>query len=696
MKRLYKFLVLTAFSICPFRGVCQDNVTENSIILNEEIQIEINGTKYDHVVFLFTCDRTYKILNEKGISECSQITLPESFDPANILHYPKSRNYGNYLSNVHFGYFNASIVSEGDVVKNAQVDEVIMPVKSVIPELNRFGTYDEAVYRIKNLKVGDELNVKYSYTVHYNKNFFRLSSFRLFFNSDRNKLNYKFILKIPKDLETEIYFRNYADPDSIVAIGTHQFYYWDKKNLAGCFDEPGSRPYKSLPHVIFTIMPSQISYMLPYSFEIRYVPFYAIFAFTREKNHLSIAQSIHLGVKLKQYQLIDKFIKEQISDIQNDTLGYFQLMKIHHTIAEQFRFSNDTDYFNRREILEPKLGDNISAMVLRDIFRYDTYVATIMKLGLPYFTTYVADIRSAELNNEYFRPMYDSDYLFSVVIKNNTLQFIYPKKDNFGFYLNEFPFYYEGAKARLVSLNDYQDPRSPIFEEIRQITLPSSKVNDNVRRTTVQGDINVNRKSISFKARILLQGQFSTMMRGLYMQDYKHADVNHLYHVKLWDKQEDVNLKKKDVIITKKEFPFANVVNAEYFSDNMMQINDNILSIDLSNWFLHIIYTDLSENGRVQDFYADFPGRDTYVYSLRFDEPVELINENQNIEIRNEFGEYIFMIEQENETSIRVTSHFAIFSPFLPVEKISFVADMFRAIQKHNENYNLNMKLIKE
>jgi len=537
------------------------------IIINENNTIDILGQKARFITFSITKKIKFKVLNSAGVAQFSKFTLPETFDQSYISHFPKDRNYTNVYSSMKCNYFKGTITTKDGKEKAAKIRETTDNIKMVMLENNIYGNYKKYNYQIENLNIGDEVTIEYNYDVMYNENFPKLSSFRIFFNNNIFKENYQLIITHHSKLNINIDYENNATPDSIIKLDNQKVYYWNKCNLYGCINEEGGRPYLSLPYVIFSIKPDDLLYSLPNSFDEEYVPFYAIFSHKREQNHLGISKSISQGVISKQYLQIDKFIKAETQDIINDSLGYLKLMKIKNTIADEFSFKNDTDYFKKIDTYNPQMGDYLSKKTIRDISRYDIYVALILKLDLKYFTAYICDKRTGEINNDYFAPMYDSDYMFAVLLKNNKVQYLYPKKEQFGYYLNEIPFYFENTKARLVHLNDYINYKKPINENLRQILTPNSTVKENTRRNNILVNINLDTLSTIFNARINLSGQYSTLTRGLYQYNHKDETINELYNKKIWELNDQVEVISQETKVTNKEFPFPAVVNAQRGDD---------------------------------------------------------------------------------------------------------------------------------
>lgn len=704
-KRAFLLIIVFVFSpifIFPSTIIKPDSLLhsldlseEDAIILDESNSIMIEGQKAGFINFTVTKELRVKVLSEKGREKYSSFSLPEKFDPTYVAHFPEARNYTNALTEIFTNSFQASIINEAGIDKPAIVNENTKMVQMVDVMTNYYGNYKQPCFNISNLAIGDELIISYSYYVRYHVNILALSSFRVFFNSDIYKENYQLQLSHHEDLEINISYINGANPDTSYLDDKIKVYKWHKKDLVDCIDEAGSRPYKELPHLIFSITPYELLYTYYFSFEERFIPFYALYALVREEEHVSIAKSVHQGVTNSQYSQVNKFIKSQTKDIVNDTLGYEKLKKIHHTIADEFAFANDTDYFKKIDTRRPRFGDYTTKRTIRDISRYDIYACLIMKLDLPYFTAYVCDNRVGAITDEYFAPMKDNDYFFAVVLENNTVQYIHPKNSRYGYLLNEYPFYYEKSPARLVCLDDYRDYKSFIDKELRQINLPHSTIIDNQRRTNAMVQVNIDSALVDFKLRMNVSGQYSTMSRGLYQYDIKDKTVNDLYNTKVWELNENVTAQKPKVEVLKDEFPFNTRITVDYSSNDILSIKDDTISLQLNNMFNHIIYKDFSPKNRQLTFFSDFRGQDVYVYYLKLDEDVQLAQEFEDIDIINDYGELKISIMQLDPRSIKISSSFTVKKEMLKAADIDQVKVLYDEIQKLNTS-NLKLTLVKE
>lgn len=660
-------------------------------IINEINEIKISSKKLEFIHFSFYKTIEVAIKSEKGKQFFEKIVLPENYDPSFIYHAPEMRNYQYLLSDVKYKNFSVQKIHGNDTIdKNFELTDSLI---KMVNEQEIFGNHNTQTCSIENIAVGETLLIKYNYSAKYAGNFNELSCFRVFLNGNIYKNNYTLKLSHHEDLRTEFKFGNFENNETIDTVDEIVKHTWTTKNLEPCISEPGSIPYTELPNITIIPKPVELIYTIPASWQEAYMPFYVFPVYQREKGHFGILESIKEGATQKQYSLLYKFVEKYTKDIQNDSLGYITLQSLHNKIVDDFKYQNDYGFFTKMDVRRDRLGEFLAAETMRDIARYDTYVAVVLKAKLGYLTAYPVDRRVGEISDDYFRSMFKNDYFIAAFLNNGIPQYILPKKHEFGYYLNEFPFYYENTNVRLVSLFDYLVYKRAINDALRVTKTPASSSNDNVRMTNSMVKVSLDSLTTEFMTKVNLAGQYSTMTRGSYLYDYQDKTVNPLYAKKVWDIEKDVELQKKDIKVVKKIFPFNSAVSASYKSKNILSKTANGYALNLKNWFNHVIYGNMEVANRQTAFYPDFLGRDTYNYMLQFDKEVEIVNSLEKITINNDFAELIIEITQLSPNQIRISSVYSVIAEKVPAEKIQDVKTVFDKIEKLN-NYTLKLKEI--
>lgn len=681
MKRI-QFSILVVLAVCLTTPLFSTSLSE-TFILKEENRIDVVGKKSNFITISITKKVRIKINDLKGVERFSKISLPETFDPTYFAHFSKIRNYQYALSEVKILSFSANKITKSGVKLPINYKD---KYRAIVMERgdDQAGGYDLWDYTTTEINVGDEIEIVYSYTVPFDINFYNFISFRMFFHKDIDIKEYKLELAHHPSLNIDVEEKNGASPDSIYELENQYTYRWSRKNLKGCIDEVGGRAYTQLPFIVMAILPIDLYYKVPDSFKEKYIPTYAFFASRRENDHMTTKMSIDQGLRTADLGKLYSYIDSHSSKFPDDENGYQSLKSIHTDITDRFTYDNDKESLFGIDNRKDRLGAFIDQGVVREINRYSNYVAITRKLGLHYFTSYLCDVRTGELSGNFYTPMLHSDYLIAVVLKDYHLQYIYPKNSNFGYYINEIPFYFENAKSRLIQPLDYLVVNRQIEEEAKEVRIFSSTENENIRRANVLVKVDLDKSSLAFQAKIDLTGQFSTITRGIYQKNVKNQYVNKIYNEKLWSFDKDIEVQSEKFVMKDNQFPFQANINAQYSGAHLMKKDGDDYTINMKNWFNHVIYENFQAKDRQLDFYADFKSKDSYVYYFQFSKDVQLTSVESNVNIENEYGIYNFSVTQINPTTIKVSSFYEVNSTSIAASKTKMVEDIFTAIEKSN------------
>lgn len=677
--------------------------SNKTVIINDSNDITVKGLNSKNIRFFFSRSLHVKINDSAGLAMFSKILLPESFDSQTQVHQPKYRNYQHAYIFMEVNDFQVKIVDKSGERKEPQLQRKELQVNMTPPGLNFYENYSQFLFQIGNLSIGDEVFIDYAYSVSYlyqilaTKEFFitsdmlELSSMRVFFHGRFDKKKYSFSLSTPEKMVVDVAWYNGGKPDSLILNENTERRIWVKTNLKGCLAEVGARPYKTLPHFVFTIRPEDWYYTIPNTFKEVPTPFYAIFAKQREVEILRATRNVDIGTRNKDYIDLSKIYTDMISDIIDDSTGYVRVKTVINKLAQDYSFVTDTNYFRTKNMAMDELGNYLQRGMIRDISRYETYTAFLAATRTNYFTAYLADKRYGVIDNHYFKPMIQDDMLLVSLLSDSSLHWIIPKKSKFTLLLNELPFYYENTTSRLVHFSDWAGKDQPINEQFRGIETPESQLKHNYRRCSVFGKINLDSKVSQFETKIDLSGQFSTLTRGVYKFDEFDPSINPLYGEKLWEIGRDVHGLKFTTNLMDDEFPFNAIVTAQYSFSDLVTTEGNTASIPLKNWFKHVIDADLETENRCLDFYPDFVGKDNFNYLLQFNQPVILID-SVDIQLINEFADYRFQIVQRDSQTILISSSLFQNNEVISSDKVSDVWEIFQAIIQSNA-YVLRVKI---
>jgi hypothetical protein len=259
---------------------------------------------------------------------------------------------------------------------------------------------------------------------------------------------------------------------------------------------------------------------------------------------------------------------------------------------------------------------------------------------------------------------------------------MHPKRSDFGYYLEELPFYWENSTGVLV--NSY-DLFYKYIEKPRIFGTAGSSLNDNVRLSNIMASVDLDSKQIDFEARVSLSGQYSTMTRFIYTLNQKDSINNPLYNKKISDISGDVKVRSSEITSSRAAFPYNISVKSSYTKSNgLASAQNDTMILDLGGWFNHII-TDLGGSvKRELDYYPDFVGQDTYRYFVKFNRPVKVIPGDLPADIQNKFGKLEFKITQPQPEVILIESYFVTTSGRVAAADFNDVREIYNVIEHAN------------
>lgn len=667
-----------------------------AVILNEKVRMEMLEDKfYNNYRFNYFVVKTIRIRYQsaEGISKYSKFSLPETFDPSGsyygltleqqqTMHRPK----GDFDM---VDYFAARIIKPDGTIKEAVItDSAEIEEFSVYPTERNYQTSKARLtkhyavhFSIKNIEINDEVEISYAV-----RHIFMPS--RFFFNGVLPKQQIDFTLKT--DNRGHIYFINQSNgaafKDSINK-GNSITYHWNMSNLKGCINEKGARPYHELPY--FDIHLNEMNYgivdelgtlvsALPYTWGTVMMDFVAYeHPIPKDVVYNDLAK---VNVELK------KWINQKTSSIA-DTNWAVKAKILHEDVVDNFKYQNDGAYFKNDDNENENLARFIENRTLREISRIRFYTRTLEKIHATYYKVLLLDKRVEEMVYEKFQIPSTYKIGFCIPYKTNPI-FLFPKLDRYGWYNNELPYYYEDIPTSLVPQNL---PAEESYKQLPKVTFinirtPNSDISDNQRTTNILASFHPDTGIVNFETKVDLKGQFSTMMRGSYLYNYKDETSNPLYHQLVWQVQDDV--KKPGIDITTKEnkYPFDFSFRTGYSSRKiLLKGKTESYFLSLNNWFPHLTESGLNGNTRQLSFYTDFTGKDSYRYYIKCGKPVTIINSSSlEKNLDNNAGSYLCRISQPQSDVIMIESSMLIKEDKVNPVDVKGLEEIYDAARKLN------------
>lgn len=700
---LYIFFCLTGFSQSVNLGDSTfRTLTQNAdvIIENEEYCVSFGGKKFGYINVHISKKITFKILNDKGLKQLSNFSLPEPFDHTYIPHAPTIRNPEFLFNEVKITNFDVVKIKPDGSNEPVNYTSTIAQKQIINPNdpwlfsmqyltINkdnqvRFVDIPVWEYQLHNLQVGDQVTIEYALYFPFFVNWNRLLNARLFFHSDIPKKEFTFKFSHSSLLEFDINY--YLVSPKIDSTGNIINYVFKFTNMPGCLLEPGGRPYKDLPWFSFSPKPYEMLYMHYNSFEEEFVPFWYILATEREVKIKKARHDNKIGLRNKDHYGFAKLAKKFQSYAPDDTTGLNWLRYFQAWMADTVKYKCDSIYYKDMENYKlDHPGIELSAGLLKDHNIESTYANMIFHMGLDLFTVYPVDKRFGEMSPTYFLTVHDNDFLYSAILNDSSNVFIYPKSDISNYYCNELPFYFENVPSAVIHTYDYAGYRRNYDNNMYITRTPVSSARDNVRKIYSIVNVNTSNHSLSFETRVNLSGQFSTLTRNVYTNKNCDSTINPIYLDKIYNIADNVKIIKINAGKPKIYFPYSTTVNLSYETNDLITENDQgQFTVSINYWFKHPYNKNLNPHFRFTDYYPDFLFSDTFVYMLKFDQPIKMTTNVNDISINNMFAFYSFSIKQTSPEQYMITSYLLIKSPKVCKTNIMEVAEIFDAIENVN------------
>ncbi|MEQ8324129.1 MAG: hypothetical protein RIC15_04710 [Vicingaceae bacterium] len=636
-------------------------------ILDEELKINVFGKDNLPQAFQIKRKVRYKIIDQNGIEILSDFAIPEVHDPTFISHASKVKNIGEYYSGYDVKHLEVKVFRKGRAV-DVQVKKRVKNIESF--NIDYLYEYDRDHYYIKGLTIGDEVLIDYHLDIPFAENYSRFASYRVFFHDSIPKIRYKFILTHHETLDIELYGHNNAGKVKATERDRVLYYTWTQENLPGCLKEVNSRPYKELPHITWVI--NHYRYFVHNSNQLLNVPHYAIIASLRSPNLFDILRSVEIGSRSQQFLPFTKaYDKLTVGQKPN----FERIRFLHNHIALNFNYQNDLDYYRRVDSRGDRLGEFFENGIVRDHNRYDFYYAFLIKSDEQFYSAFLIDKRSGEISDEFFQPTFDNDFLLANYFGENALDFMFPKRSEFGWFYNELPFYWEDCKTRLVHISDYAAYKQPISDVFRTGITPISKAEENRRSTLSKVVVDTDGDSLHFATQVQLSGQYSTLCRAAYMELEGDASVDQSYNTPVWEKvRSEKHLVEQSALFDHP--PYQSEFNCTYSS--AVEKGSASTKLSLEGLIDHVL--PYEGDVRYLSYYTDFKGEDVYTYEFQFPRPVSM-KKIDPINISNEFAVYSFYAEQVSANILRLQSSLSVKSDVLPSGDYEKIRQIKKAIK---------------
>ncbi|MEZ4887332.1 MAG: hypothetical protein R3E32_21550 [Chitinophagales bacterium] len=700
---------------------------EDAVILKEAVSWKMNDQEN---TTLFHCNKKIYFATQAGIDQHSTISLPENIDPsyeyADLPMAERAETHRPKYFNLEILYFEARILKPNGSVELLQTNHRVESEQLKF-DLQEWKAYAYHFELPKNsIEAGDIIEISYLYYLP-----FIFDWRRQFFHSFLPKQSFELTISHPSRMVMVFDYTNDTEPNTLIKDQEKPYWtsrQWKLQNLEGCTGEVGTRLYRDLPHITFYVHNKafgdwnndHITRYKPYTWRyftkeligFRKYNERSIGGFTinrkewmldnfykdfgggySQKNPLEKLYSIHTAItdEFGYQQDVDHYantdmrigklpesLRERLTQDMHRNVLYRGVFN-NRLVQSPYRTFSTEDYFGLTDSQRESLPKYLKLKVLRTASRNTLYQGILNRLQEDYYQVHLSDKRVGEIHSNICLPIIGDNQLFAVETDKN-MHYVYPKKDRFGYALNELPFYLQHASGlHIFQMTDsYKNDKNILFKP-----TPQNKASDNFRYNHVLAKVDLETTLVHFEADVNLSGQYSTMMRGFYQYEAIDSSVNERYSHHISDLNENAKIHRQK---TEYEpvYPFKATALCDYTVPNLITaVSDTSFELNLYKWVYHIYHDGFEAKNRDLPYYPDFIGRDTYTYQIEFEQPIAIKPfKDLPLILENDFAKYIFSIEQKDDYTLLIRSDLTVKTDQVLPKKADEVALIYGAMKE--------------
>jgi hypothetical protein len=615
---------------------------QDMVALNDVIELK-DGMLYRRV--------TIKLINEKGVKKMSTLRLPEDLD---LINFSNGYRQGRFKDqSTPFCYTYEIKYFAARTIRNRRINELsptcskgkVFWVRSDGSRIKQ----DIFDFSLGDVEVNDIVEIMYKAEV---------GRARLFIS-----LNTRFPrVKLQVLTNGFLGFNNLRPQDTLQMrkpVKVEGSYFFEFKDLNGIAYPDNSGGLRKLPYIVFnqyafpwTVMTDSISKKKYNTKEQNSLRKYAE-TFKREPSDSS-------GNKILT-QLIDSI----------NSLTYVSAESMHYSANSQYAITSSEHLLRRRLVEE---------------FMIKTYDQLLEEMKIFFYFGIIGDKRKSEVKMEYYTNTIDMEGIFAVT-QGKSIIFYKTRKDGLKYFPNELPYYLEGTNCALMPQNLQFAPDKNKGSKMIFTKTPKSSFNDNVRSESAQFLVKTDSLFIKAQIKESLGGQYSTLLRSLYKNEYIDSTVQPVYYKKCIDKPgfRNANIKRG---LENKFFPFKCSFNCAATSVLPASV------INLKDWFSFNFSIEDFQVAPDHDFYVDFQLTDSYNYLFEFDKAVEILNTvDLTKRLSNEYFEISSNLVKQENTKYLLSVIVKIKQDIIP-EKNGYKLSEFVKLLDEINNFKLNYKIL--
>jgi hypothetical protein len=621
-----------------------------------------------------------KINNEAGLEKIQNLKLPESFDPAFDANLFKQGRRAR-IKTPFIREFTVSKLAARKFSKGKWTDVPLKHTYETIRWIKFTGEFmneDISIFRFFDLAVGDVLEIYYEsvFMSDYGSNLFYFHSaypklkckYDFTYKINKRNLGYEFLLSI--NIKDSLVHKAILEQKEDV-IRTDEI---KLKNLAPINYGTNSFEGKKLPHVFADFYFYRV---LAGSYPVDGSRLYEI-ELVRPKNFewLLITDTTNYYTRIydKQFSGLRKFVATlppMGSDSSNkvffkalcDTFNHYRFISSNHLFYNE---SNLYNLYSADHLLKRRIVEHSMWKVYRDILNDNKIF---------YFNANIIDKRYAE-HSPFKRCHYAYENNLIAIPNKDSYIYFMPRYQGIKYHLNELPFYLEGSLAALSPQNFQGDIKNKEKKFFKFIKTHYGTFNENTRTENATVKISLDSLKADVFTKESLSGQFSTILRHLYLNEYIDSTISPAYFKRCSDKPRYTESKIKLSSFVS-DFPFRYTFNCT--GKISLQTSKRF---DISNWFSFFISTQTFPELPTHDYYFDFDYSDSYNFLLDFNSIVDIKNTAAfKKTIHNNYFELESDIVKNSETAYLVKVRLAVKERMIPLDKKELIAELLEALE---------------
>lgn len=384
----------------------------------------------------------------------------------------------------------------------------------------------------------------------------------------------------------------------------------------------------------------------------------------------------------------------KVKQLAPDTTDPYALANfIHNYTTDKLKFKNDFNFFIHEELGLLDLGKFLKNGILREAGRHRYYYQMLDRIDIPYYLVPFQDRRYYSIQAERYGPIDLGNIGYGLIKPDQSVMVMYPKTADFGWYTNELPFYFSNHHTYMIpqtverKIYD-KDPESIYYPYIRMNTLPGF-LNNKIHH--IEFNIQLDSMLSECGQEIYLQGQFSTLLRGYYLNGWKDTTISPTYYPNFSKfTRSSVTALKVNEQITVEPYDFR----CKLTSDKVKHIYETIDGykiVDLSG-IINIHYETFDTNFQFADIRTDFCGKEEFVIDLNFDKLVdfeEASRLNRTIESDEFYLETSMQKKADNVYQIKII--WEVKAERIPSNKTGLLMEAYKWIKSFSK---LKLKVI--